>query len=139
MAEYTKARVIDDEPAFAWWVDFTLNKREHIIATINKRYHKRNSKFGIKVPKTAEEAIRFYKENGDILWQDAIAKEMKNVRIEFKIGEVEDPNPVGHQQIICNMIFDIKIENFKRKARFVDVGHTTETPATLTYAILVLR
>ena len=64
---------------------------------------------------------------------------MKNVRIAFNIGEARDPNPVGYQQIRCHMIFDIKIENFKRKARFVAGGHTTETPATLTYASVVSR
>ena len=64
---------------------------------------------------------------------------MKNVRIAFKIDEVGDLNPVGHQQIRCHMIFNIKIENFKRKARFVARGHTIETPATLTYASVVSR
>ena len=64
---------------------------------------------------------------------------MKNVRIEFKIGEVGDPNQVGNQQIRCHMIFDIKIENLKRKARFVSGGHTPETPATLTYTNVVSR
>ena len=59
VAKYAKAGGIDDEPAFAWWVDFTLKKRDHIIAAINKQYHKRNRKFGIKVPKTVEEAIWF--------------------------------------------------------------------------------
>ena len=34
-------------------------------------------------------------------------------------------------------IFDINIENFKRKARFVAGGYTTETPATMTYASVV--
>ena len=99
MAKYAKARSINDDPAFAWCVDFTLKKRDHIIAAINKRYHKRNSIFGIKVPKTVEEAFRFDHENGDTLWHDTIAKEMKNVQIAFKIGEVGEPNPVGHQQI----------------------------------------
>ena len=64
---------------------------------------------------------------------------MKNAQIAFKIGEVVDPNPVGHQQIRCYMIFDINIENIKRKARFVARGNTIETPATLTYASVVLR
>ena len=57
---------------------------------------------------------------------------MKNVSIVFKIREVGDPNPVRHQQIRCLMIFDIKIEKFKRKGRFVAGGHTTETLETLT-------
>ena len=38
------------------------------------------------------------------------------------------------------MIFDVKIgENFRRKARLVAGGHTTDAPATLTYSSVVSR
>ena len=38
------------------------------------------------------------------------------------------------------MIFDVKMgENFRRKARFVAGGHTTETPTSLTYSSVVSR
>jgi hypothetical protein len=38
------------------------------------------------------------------------------------------------------LIFDIKMgENFRRKARFVAGGHTTEVPSELTYASVVSR
>ena len=38
------------------------------------------------------------------------------------------------------MILDVKIgENFRRKARLVAGGHTTEAPATLTYSLVVSR
>ena len=47
--------------------------------------------------------------------------EMKNVRITFEeFDGVEKDLPPGYQQIICHMIFDIKMgENFRRKARMV--------------------
>ncbi len=32
------------------------------------------------------------------------------------------------------MIFDVKMEDFRRKARLVAGGHMTKAPATLTYA-----
>jgi hypothetical protein len=35
------------------------------------------------------------------------------------------------------MIFDVKMEDFCRKARFVAVEHTTDTPHAMTYAIVV--
>jgi hypothetical protein len=35
------------------------------------------------------------------------------------------------------MVFDIKMEDFKRKARLVAGGHKTEAPATITYASVV--
>jgi hypothetical protein len=37
------------------------------------------------------------------------------------------------------MIFDIKMEDFRRKARLVAGGHRTEAPATITYASVVSR
>ena len=44
---------------------------------------------------------------------------------------------MNYQQIRCHMVFDIKMEDFWRKARFVAGGHTTEVPETLTYASVV--
>ncbi len=35
------------------------------------------------------------------------------------------------------MIFDIKMEDFRRKARLVAVGHMTKAPATIPYASVV--
>jgi hypothetical protein len=37
------------------------------------------------------------------------------------------------------MIFDVKIEDFRRNARFVTGGHTTDTPHAMTYASVVSR
>ena len=63
-------------------------------------------KFGIKVPKSVEQAVQFDKENGNTLWWDEIFQEMKNVRIAFEIfeGEVKDI-PIGYQKVDCHMIF----------------------------------
>ena len=49
------------------------------------RYLKRSEKFGIAIPKNVKEALQLYKENGNTLWDDAIATEMKNVKVAFKI------------------------------------------------------
>jgi hypothetical protein len=37
------------------------------------------------------------------------------------------------------MVFDIKMEYFKRKARLVAGGHNTKAPAIITYASVVSR
>ncbi|KAI2497691.1 Reverse transcriptase (RNA-dependent DNA polymerase) [Fragilaria crotonensis] len=74
VAEYAVAHGIDSEAAFAWWVPYTLRRRNRIIAAVNKRYHKRTHKFGIEVPKTYEDCIRIDRENGNTLWQDAVRK-----------------------------------------------------------------
>src|SRR4029079_6717373 len=78
-------------------------------------------------------------ENGNTLWHTAIAKEMTAVRIAFKIlGDGQEPQP-GHQFMACHMIFDVKLDGFRRKARLVAGGHMTEAPAVLTYSSVVSR
>jgi hypothetical protein len=84
-AEYAVTRGIEDEPAFGWWVNFTLKKRERIILAVKKRVLKKTHKFGICVPKNADEAYAIDKEDGNTLWADDIAKEMKNVRVAFNV------------------------------------------------------
>ena len=139
LAEYAVAVGIEDEPAFKWWVPFTLNKRDRIIAKVNTRYHKRTHKFGFEVPKTVADALRIDKENGDDRWEKAIAKEMGKVRIAFKILSPGESIPVGHSFIGVHMIFDVKMENFQFKARLVANGNETGAPASLTYASVVSR
>lgn len=139
VAEYATSRGLTHEPAFAWWVGEVLAKRNRIIAAVKRRYHKRNHKFGIMVPKDWDEAVKFDKQNGNTLWQDAVRKEMANVRIAFKVLDTGEEVPPCFQQIKCHLIFDVKMEDFRRKARLVAGGHTTEAPATLTYASVVSR
>jgi hypothetical protein len=65
---------IESEPAFAWWVPWTLKKRDVILAAVNKRYWKRTHKFGIRIPHSVEEALQIDKENGNTKWADAMNK-----------------------------------------------------------------
>ena len=68
------------------------------------------------MPKTVKEAVKLDKKNGDIKWMDAISKEMKNVRVAFDIMKDEECSPIGHKQINYHLIFDVKMEDFRRKA-----------------------
>ena len=141
VADFAKANRIEDEPAFAWWVPFTLKKRDRILSKVKSKYWIRTHKFGIRIPKSVGEAQAIDAENGDTLWWDAIVKEMKNVRPAFEIWEKPESGlPVGYQKIKCHFIYDIKMgENFRRKARLVANGNETETPPTLTYSSVVSR
>ena len=85
------------------------------------------------------DALALDKKNGNTLWADAIAKELKNVRVAFKILPDGQPAPIGHQKIPCHMIFNVKMEDFRRKARLVAGGHNTEASAAITYASVVSR
>jgi hypothetical protein len=48
VAEYAKANSIADEPAFAWWVPYTLRKRDVIISVVKNRIRKTTHKYGIR-------------------------------------------------------------------------------------------
>jgi hypothetical protein len=62
---------------------------------------------------------------------------MKDVCVAFKILLDGQSTPIGYQKISCHMIFDIKMEDFRRKARLVAGRHWTEAPTTITYASIV--
>ena len=89
------------------------------------------------MPKTVKEAAELDKKNGDTKWMDAIAKEMTNVRVAFDILKDGDRAPIGHKQINFHLIFDVKMEDFRRKARLVAGGNMTETPKCMTYSSVV--
>jgi hypothetical protein len=72
------ANQIAEEPAFIWWVQSVLRKRDRIVAKVKARYHARSHKYGIELPKTVKDALRIDKETGTTFWHDAIMKEMKN-------------------------------------------------------------
>jgi hypothetical protein len=148
LAEYAVANRIDQEPAFRWWVADVLKKRNRIIAKLKRRYWRITHKFGIRLPKSVEEAIQIDRETNTTFWTDAIKKEMERVGVAFDFIEEWTPEQVrqgaakgdfvGYQEIECHMVFDVKMD-LTRKARFVAGGHTTETPTSLTYSSVVSR
>jgi len=116
-AEFAKARGIDDEPAFAWWVPYTLRKQDAIIASLKRRIRKTTHKYGIEVPVDVDDAYRIDKKNGNHFWRDAIAKEMFNVGIAFEILPDDKSPPVGFDKVTDHMVFDVRM-SFERKARW---------------------
>jgi hypothetical protein len=72
------------EPAFSWLVPWTLKKRDRIIAAVNNRFLKKTHKFGLRVPPSVKVSF------------DAIAKEMKNVKVAFKILDDDEVIAVGY-------------------------------------------
>ena len=138
VAEYAVNMKLVSEPAFAWWVPYTIKKRDRIIKAIKTRYWKKNQKYGIELPKTVKRALEVDKETGTTFWTDSIRKEMGGVWKAFDILDENASVPVGHKKIDCHMVFDIK-PDFTRKARLVAGGHMTDPPASITYASVVSR
>ena len=64
---------------------------------------------------------------------------MTNVRVAFDILKDGDRAPIDHKQINCHLIVDVKMEDFRRKARLFAGGNMTETPKCMTYSSVVGR
>ena len=138
-AEYAVANKISDEPAFKWWVEDTLRKRHRIIKKVKSaKYWKRTHKYGISLPHTVEEALRFDEESGRDFWRKAIEKEMRNVLPAFEFRD-DDKMPIGYEKIRCHMVFDVKIGDLTRKARFCANGNETDPPKDSTFSTVVSR
>lgn len=51
-AEYAVNNKLVHEPAFQWWVPYTIRKRDRIISKLRTRYLRKEQKFGITLPKS---------------------------------------------------------------------------------------
>ena len=79
MAEFATAHGLQDEPAFIWWVPYTLKQCNRIISAVNKCSLKRSHKFGIELPCTYDDCVHLDQQNNNTLWQDTVHEEMSKV------------------------------------------------------------
>jgi hypothetical protein len=140
VAEYAVENGISELPAFKWWINHVLKKRDRIIARTKTSYWAKTHKYGIEIPKDYSDCVKIDEANKNTLWQDAVKDQMVTVRPAFELYEGDVKDLIGYQQIGCHFVFDVKLgENFRRKARLVGGGHKTVTPPTLTYSSVVSR
>jgi hypothetical protein len=132
-AEHAVGAKLVLEPAFAWWVPFTLKRRDGMIGKINACFARKTHKFGIAVPSTVKEALQMDKENGNTVWWDSIQKEMKNVQVAFNILDDGENLPPGHTFVKCHVVFHVKMD-LTRKSSYVADGHVTDPPSSVTCA-----
>ena len=95
MAEFAKAKGIQGEPAFCWWVSCTLRKRDAIVAAVGARIRKTTHKYGVEIPKDVYQSRELDKRNENTMWMDVLAKEMLNVGIAFEVLEDKQSAPTG--------------------------------------------
>ena len=72
---------IQEEPVFAWWVSKVLRQRNQIISKVKSKYWRMTHKFGIRFPKTFEEALHIEKDQGKYYWEKALNKDISNVNV----------------------------------------------------------
>jgi hypothetical protein len=138
LAEFAKARGIDKEPAFAWWVPITIRRRNTILSAVKARFQKKTHKFGIELPRSTNHARELDRVNGNNLWMEALQKEMFNVGIAFEVLEDGATALKGWNKVTGHIIWDVKMD-FTRKARWVLDGHKQADPEGCTYAGVVSR
>ena len=85
--EYATASGIEKEPAFAWWVPYTLFKRDVIVLAVYLRVQKCSQKYGIEIPMPIAEAKRLDEKNGNNYCTDATTGEIINIGIAFTLLE----------------------------------------------------
>jgi len=98
------------------------------MATSKRKKSSPKYKFGQKVPRTIAECYEIDRENGNSEWAQAIEKEVKLLRDDFKCFIILGPNQLpsrDYQYIKLLWTFDVKFDGRKR-ARCVAGGHTTE-------------
>ena len=142
MSEYVHHRGIAHEPAFNYLVPHVLKKRDSIIYLVkNKKPHylKRTHKFGVELPRYVYNAHAIEKKNGNTFWANGISKEVKNVWVAFDVIPDGHRIPQNYQFVHCHMIYDVRMEDFRRKARYVAGGHMKNAPPTITYSRVVGR
>ena len=127
VAEFTVARGIDKKPAFTCWVPYTLRRRDRIISGVNSRVKRTTHKYGIELPRSVDEALRFDKLNGSTFWRDAIKKEMENIKVAFDIKPEGSIPPLKYTLATGHLIFDVRM-TLERKARWVKDRHKTPIP-----------
>ena len=137
-AEFARARGIDDEVAFTYWVPYTLRKRDVIISAMKSLMNQISHKYGIEVPTSVKHSVELDEANSNHLWRDALNKEMHNVGIAFLVQDEGQQAPVGWSKVTGHIIYDVKMD-FTRKARWVLDGHKTENPIGSTYPGVVSR
>ena len=86
-----------------------------------------------------EEAISINRKIGNMHLPDTIVKEEENLKVAFHISPNGEKAPNGCQVVNSYMVFDIKIENLRRKAYLVVGSHTTQMLDIITYLSMVIR
>ena len=61
LSEYAVAKNTDDEPDSVWWVHYIFNKLDRIIAKDKTKYWRKTHNYGVRLPKTAAEALKLYR------------------------------------------------------------------------------
>jgi hypothetical protein len=97
-------------------------------------------KFGYRIPKDYEEALKLDELNQNTKWEDAnVSKvsQLKEYKCFIDAGIYgQDKPPDGHKKICAHLVFDVKHDG-RHKACYVAGGHLTNVPNASVYSGVV--
>ena len=110
IAEYDVSKGIADEPSLYWWVTYTIKKRNVIISAIKAQLKDATHQYGVEIPNSIEHDIRLDAINVNLLWQEALDKEIHIVSVAFEILPTVNPVPDGWKKSSGHLIWDVKMD-----------------------------
>ena len=129
---YAKKNGLEKAPSFSWINEIVKdNDRLVRIARAYKTKVEQGPKykFGVKVGRSTKHGSQIDEENGNNLWKEATAIELKQVNEYQTFREPTAEDDLSQYQMIrYHMIFDVKFDMRKRKAQLVAGGNLTVTP-----------
>jgi len=87
-----------------------LHGKSCIIAGTFSRHQQAGYKFVIHLPTSIADAWRLNRENGNMLWIDALHKDLDAVMIAFEVQDEEVKHIPGYKQIPGRIVWDIKMD-----------------------------
>jgi hypothetical protein len=132
VAEFAIAKRIDDEPAFKWWVPYTICKRDVIISAVKSRARKTTHKYGDELPTSVAHAKRLDAQNGNNRWITTLQLEMTQLGVAIELQDHGIQAPPGWSKVSGHLVWDVKID-FTRKARWVPNPNPNPNPDSISY------
>ena len=115
-----------------------VEKKDSIIASVRSRIARTTHKYGIEISTSWKYAKEIGAWNKNHLWENALAKEIKNMGVVIDVLEDLKNVPVGWTKASGHLIWDAKMD-FTQKARWVKDGHRTADPLGTNYDGVIPR
>ena len=123
IADYAKGRDLMETPGWKRFRRYAKKEKKNNL--LLKQFHlsamrhrtAKVFKFGIRIPCDFEDAERLDRKNGNSLWKDAHALEMKQHH-EYKTFEslgIGAPTPDDYEKVKLKIVYDCK-HNYRRRA-----------------------
>ena len=134
LAQYAYDRGLTNQQVWRWAKRYCKSEEKLRRSVRQARIQAKRSgraikyKFGVRIPRTIQEAYVLDKENGNNLWREAIQKEVNlltEIYPSFKTPDKPEDITPDYQFIPILWVLDCKVDG-RRRARAVGGGHRTQ-------------